>query len=186
MVGVLLILPALYNSLVVERDCKIAIASTLSICFGFALLLFVMMLSTGDCFANFHAQERFVSQGSISRLLSPLSFLTAFLSVTGMHNQTHSLIDRVLFCVYLSALYPIWKLNKTFFVYSILLGFLPVVGNHFMSSTRYLTAVFPMFICAAQYFSDDKRRLFAYLLVMLGLAVQCFLTLWHVDNCWAG
>lgn len=185
-VGILLLLPAAYKSLFPLQNWKMATASVASISVGVGLLLGVMKMGAGDYLANIHAQEYFVSQGSVERFFSLSGFLSAFCSVTSMHNQTHSLVDRVLFCIYLASLYSTWKLNKTFFIYSVLLGLIPVVGNYFMSATRYLTVVFPMFICAAQFFPNDKRRLYAWLLILLGLALQLFLTLWHIDNCWAG
>jgi hypothetical protein len=99
-----------------------------------------------------------------------------------LHGYRTSMIDRFCFFVYLYLLYYIYKrLDKTLFAYSLIMGMVPALIDHFMSYSRYLLVVFPLFIIMALLLKKNYLLIVFFFLVMQAI----FLTM-HSLNYWVG
>ena len=130
------------------RRCILALAAMIA---GFGVYLMVLWHGTGNPFAGFDAQQYYPTQPKLGRIIEPVRFVKNFFSIHAFHDQRFSLLDRILFVVFLLSLWPIWKLDKVWFLFSIGLGLIPAIMGSFMSFSRFMLMVFPFFIVIAKY-----------------------------------
>lgn len=153
---------------------------------GLVVAMGIMYVSTGDLFAQFAAQQNYISHYSFFSLLNPLFFfreLFAFPLV--LHGFTNSFIDRLFFILFICFLPFVFKrVSVSFFAYSVVFGFLPVLSGSFMSYMRYLVVIFPLFITLGTMSTEKKYQSLAFGILFFSLTLQSlFLTL-HCLNYW--
>ncbi len=190
-VGVFLIFPLLYHLFVLyqekapqKRGAWLALSAPF---LGYAAYLFFMWWTTGHLFEASAAQKRFIAQPSIAKLFDIPGFLQTSFGVRYMHHYLGSLLDRLWFLFFLIVF--VWMLRKRMWLYATFafpMGFLPAILTSYMSYTRYLATVFPVFIACAIFFAPERRRVGRWLLLAVFVIVQQILLIRHINFIWAG
>ncbi len=135
----------------------------------------------GDFRAGLNAQQLYVAKNSLGNLLSPYQwFQSNFINIDfTLHGYTNSLIDRAAFIVCVPMLIGIYRTqSKALFAYTAATMLIPALAGNFMSYTRVLLVVFPMFI-----YLPVRFRRFEYLAVPM-FALQVLLYLMHTGGYW--
>jgi len=185
--GILVILPVIAylflerwnNKNVKETKSSFLILGFIS---GFLIYLGVMNYFTGSFFSGFYAQNLFIANNSLSNLIDPVSWVYKnFINIQYTFNGfTTSILNRIIFGFYLVLLYYIYKnLDTTLFVYSLALGLIPALTGNFMSYSRFILVVFPIFIVLALKFQKNS-----YLLIIPFFGIQILLLISHSLNYW--
>ncbi len=131
---------------------------------------------TGSPFSGFTAQRAYPNQPSIWNLVNLPLFLQRVVHVTGVHNVTGSLLDRLVFGVWLATLWPLWKWDRTLFLYAALAGYIPAAATGFVSYQRQVMMCFPMFWILGRWMAREESRWWRWHGVGLLAIVQwCFL-----------
>ncbi len=152
---------------------------------GFECYLHWIYRATGNPWRGFLAQQYFVSQRNVLNLFHPETLLHNLFSwSTGPDGYTNLVLDRLFFLLFAALLYSIYKKTDiVLFSYSLLFGLTPLLGS-FMSYTRLLLPVFPIYIVFALAFDDPKRRFLRFALLGLSFSLQTFLTVLQALNFW--
>ena len=153
---------------------------------GFLICLMTFWLWTGDPFESFHAQKYFPYRPSIANMGRIGKWGAAFLNWGTLYGAKNSIFDRSFFLLFLVSLYWIWKLDRLFFLWSLLAGLVPALSNCFFSYTRYILCVFPIFILAGIIVSTSRRSWIFWYYCILMMALQCLLMVRFLNHLWAG
>lgn len=167
------------NSKSVVIQFLLAIVATL---LGAALYFLIMFISTGNIWAGFEAQTQYLSQNSLTNLLHPIEWLRLnFINVDWtLQNVNNSFINRAFFIAFLAVLILIWrKLDRTLFVFAVMLGLLPALSGHLIAFPRFMVVILPIFLALAL---TIKRRAVLVTWVLYGICVQLFLLVLHSQN----
>ncbi len=152
---------------------------------GWGAYLALMWLWTGNAWEGFKAQEYWRVQ-SFGNLLNPLKFVYGFFTPTGWHQHTGSVLDRCVFIILINCLPVIWRLDRGWFVWTVVLGIVPAVSGTFSSFTRYASVVFPLFVALAVFLTKDRWKSLR-IPVLAAFAILHFVLLWRFVNFrWAG
>ncbi len=190
-VGVFLIFPLLYHLLVLYREkasekrgAWLALSGPF---LGYAAYLLFMRWATGSFFEAAAAQQRFIAQPSVAKLFDIWGFLQSTFRVNHVHHFLGSLLDRLWFLFFLIVF--VWMLRKKMWLYASFafpMGFLPAILTSYMSYTRYLSTVFPVFIACGVFFAPNHRRVGRWWVLAVFLSVQYILLIRHINCIWAG
>lgn len=96
------------------------------------------------------------------------------------------IFDRALFVIVFAFLPFVWKLDKTWFAYAVVLGVLPAMSGHFISYTRFASVVFPVFVVMALRMDRPIGRLCGYLLLSVFAVLHVILLSRFLHFKWAG
>ena len=102
---------------------------------GFVVYLLFMKVTTGSFVEGFLMEKYNVGKWGVDKLFNPtFLFVNLFFPDSlSLHGFVNSIIDRLFFIAYCVSLYFIYKkLDKTLFVYALLMGMIPIFGS-FMS-----------------------------------------------------
>ena len=77
-----------------------------------------------------------------------------------------------------------WKISRTYFVYALFTGLVPAMTFSFMSYTRYLVVVFPLFIVTAKLFANLEREYWLRFAVAVLFPLQVAFLLHHFNYLW--
>jgi hypothetical protein len=153
---------------------------------GFVLYAVLMQITTGSFMEGFKEQGLVVSGWNITNIFDPIYFLVALFAPGSfaIHGFTNSIIDRIFFISYCISLVFIYKrLDKTMFIYALMFGMTPLLGS-FMSYTRYVLMVFPIFMVLAKIFAEKKYSLLFYPTLFFMLMLQTLFIIMHALNYW--
>lgn len=153
---------------------------------GSLAYLAIMYLSTGNAMEGFDAVNRFGSPPvGPSMVLHPGELLHRwFDGPFAVHGYRNSIIDRALFVIFLLSLPLIWRLrNPALFAYSLLLGFVPLLGT-FMSYSRYLLPVFPLFIALAAVLGRERWRFLLFPWLFASISLQALFIVMQALGYW--
>jgi hypothetical protein len=117
--------------------------------FGMGTYFVFCRWQLGGFLAGLEAQKLYVANNSLGNLLSPFQwFLDNFVNIKlQLHGYTNSLIDRAAFLLCLPLLVGVYRTqNRAIFVYAAVSMLVPALSGTFMSYTRYLLVVFPLFM----------------------------------------
>jgi hypothetical protein len=151
---------------------------------GLAAYFATMALFTDDPFAGVKAQQFFKASPSIGYLLNPLRFVQTYLDVRAFHGFLHSFVDRFWFTVFVLLLPAVWKLHRGMFWYVLAVGLFSAMTSDFMSFTRYLSVLFPVFVAAAT-LTANRKWLWIPATCVLALFQLIFL-FHHIRFVWVG
>lgn len=144
----------------------------------------IMYAATGDALAGVKAQRYFISEASLLRLLQPLRFVQVYLDVRSLHGFLNSFLDRLWFTLAALLMPIVYRISRPMFWYTLGAGLFSAVTVDFMSFTRYLCVLFPVFVAAGQVLAPSRL---AFGLVMgLFTCMQLWLTFLHVHAFWVG
>jgi hypothetical protein len=145
----------------------------------------VMYLSTGNAFAGFTSQDRFLAHASTGKLFDLAGFFRVMTMLPNVHSFIGSAIDRTWFLLFVVSLFPLWKRDKVMFSYSLVMGLVPALSLSLMAFTRYSLILIPSFIVAADFFTPAKKGLF--FLALAGLfGIQIIFLIRHINFYWVG
>lgn len=154
---------------------------------GLGFYFAIMQLTSGNYLSGINALEKsVVGNWQITNAFNPVFFFVNlfFPDSPSLHGFTNSIIDRIFFICFLAVLYLIYKkLDKTLFAYAVMLGMVPIFGN-FMSYTRYVLLVFPIFMVLAWYFEKSKLKLLFYPILLFFIIIQTIFLIMHSLNYW--
>ena len=190
--GVLILLPFLVHRYLQHRDrgeglLRPAMLWILSPLAGFALYLGIMALMTGDPLEGFAAQDRFHTASTIGRLFDVPGFVAFFIQgAVSLHGVTTSLIDRLWFVWLLLCLPALWRFDKTWFSFALVMGLVPAMTAPIVSFTRYAVVLFPVFAITARFLDRPDRRSWTLPILLLFAGIQGLFLLRHINNMWAG
>jgi len=108
-----------------------------------------MKIAMGNWFEHFDAEKLYIAQYSISKIFDlPAWFFENFVHIKlSWHGMTNSLFDRIMFLFYLILLWCVFKRkDNMLFSYAFCLGMVPALSDHFMSYSRFLILIFPLYI----------------------------------------
>jgi len=117
---------------------------------GYFCYFLIMYSYTGNPFEGFRMQLAYDAQPSISRIFDVSGFFYSFVHFNFVIDSLHSFLDRLIFVAFLLSLYPMLRLDTTYYVYAVFIGLIPAMSNIFMSYTRFSALVFPVFIVWAR------------------------------------
>jgi hypothetical protein len=152
---------------------------------GYAAYFLVMWLFTGNPFEGFVAQQSYPNQPSIGNVLDLGGALRGFFNIGSFNAGTDSAVDRYLFLVAAGALALVWRLDKTYFAYSVLAVLIPALSNIFWSYSRQMMMAFPVFIALAVWLQDRERRWLWWYLLLLMTGLQLYMIARYVNFNWA-
>src|SRR5262249_10069598 len=107
-----------------------------------------------------------------------------FRSVSFSHGVLDSAFDRIWFAWFVVTLPFIYIKNRTYFIYALLMGLVPPMTQSFMSYTRYVAVVFPMFIVTAELFLRMKKQTWLWLTLAMLFSIQILFLLRHINFLW--
>lgn len=152
---------------------------------GYGLYFALMWHWTGNPWEGFRAQ-RFWNVRSISHSWDAPRFVSEFITPTSWHEYRGSVLDRAMLILLLYCLPVIWKLDKEWFIWTVVLGVVPAMSAGFISFTRYASVGFPMFIALGVVFSDRRWR-WVRDTVLTVFALLHAVLVWRLVNFrWAG
>jgi hypothetical protein len=183
-VGVFCVFPLLVYLWIQRADWKTYLAYYGPI-LGYATYFGIMYYTTGNALEGFDAQRFYPNQPSVAHLFDLPGFLSHLFMPLQLHGMVDSALDRGLFLLLVACLYPIWKLNKVYFVYACLIGLVPAASSWFLSYTRNVMMCFPIFIVLAQLLGGRGKGFLLWHVVALSGAFQIWFLLRHINFVWA-
>lgn len=152
---------------------------------GWAAYVGLMWHWTGNPFEGFEAQKHWRVH-SITNLWDVPKFIVGFLTPTTWHAFTGSVLDRSVFLLLLYCLPLLWRLDKEWLIWTLVLGVVPAMSGTFTSFTRFATLAFPMFAALGVFLARPQRR-WLRSGVLAVFAVLHVVLVWRYVNCqWAG
>ena len=152
---------------------------------GWAAYFGLMWLLTGNAFEGFDAQKKW-GTNSIANIFDLPKFFLGLFNPTQWHAYRGSLLDRSFFLLLIAVLPAIWKLDRTWFWWAVMLGVLPAMIATFTSFTRYLVVVFPLFITLAVVLQGAGLRWLRMAVLSVFGGLHFWLLLRHINFEWAG
>jgi hypothetical protein len=126
--------------------------------FGYVTYFFFMYFSTGNSLEGFAAQAAYPNSPSIKNIFLISGFLGALANVQTWDGMVDSALDRLFFIWVLVLLPMIYRLDKTWFWYTLPVGVIPALTSWFMSYRRYVVVLFPVFVVLAQLLRRTNNR----------------------------
>jgi hypothetical protein len=152
---------------------------------GWGFYLILMWSWTGNAFEGFSAQ-RYWGVNSVGNLWKVPKFVTGFFTATTWHEYTGSLLDRCSFVLLLYCLPAMWRLDKSWLVWTCVLGLVPAMSGTFVSFTRYMSCAFPVFVTLGVVLGKPEWRWSRYFLLAVFSALHVTLVWRFVNFRWAG
>ncbi len=153
---------------------------------GFLCYLGIMQAATGNAFEGFQAQKLFMAKSSPVKLVDIVGFGRTFLEIGSLHQTIGSALDRIWFLIFLGALVPVWKMNRTLFFYALVMGLVPAMTVSLMAYMRYLLVVFPVFMVFGEWLGKPSRIAWRYSILAGLFSVQVLFLIMHINNYWVG
>ena len=183
-VGIFCVVPLLWHLVKRQRTGRdyLSLAGPVA---GYASYFLVMALLTGNALEGFDAQK-YWNVNSFWHLFDPLGFMQALFTPVYVHWYTASLLDRAVFIGLVTLLPAVWRLDKEWFLWTVMLGVLPAMISHFVSFTRYVQMAFPAFVAMAFLLKDPRLRVWRWLVLGVFTSLHIILLVRHINFRWAG
>ena len=152
---------------------------------GWSAYFLLMWSWTGNAFEGFESQKHWGVQ-SIGNLFDLPKFVIGLLSPTGWHAFKGSAFDRLAFVLLVWFLPIIWKLDKGWFLWALVLGVVPAVSGTFTSYARFESVVFPLFAAMGAFLIRHERRYLRWTALLVFTAGHVFLLWRFVTHGWVG
>lgn len=158
---------------------------SLSPLLGLLVYFSIIYFSTSSIASGVIAASHFASGWKITNIFHPAIFLkNLFSPLPAQHVFINSGVDRGFFILFAISLYFIYKkLDKTLFIYALTVGSVPLFGS-FMSYSRYLLLVFPLFMVLSPLLESKSHRFYKFLILSLIGLLQILFILAHSLNYW--
>jgi len=184
--GVLVLLPFAAYWWVERRRLSREALFVLSPLLGAAAYLAYMRAATGNPLEMFRAMRAYVSDHSITYLFHPATLVRLlFEQPLALHGFTNSIIDRVVFLLFLLMLALMFRrIHPSLTVYAAAVGLLNVVSGTFMSYSRYVLLAFPAFVVLALVLRGRRVRWLTLPLAGSWAILQGLLLAMHALSYW--
>jgi hypothetical protein len=153
---------------------------------GYAAYFWLMHLWTGNALEGFEAQQSYPNSPSIGNMFNCAGFLHALANVQTLDGMMDSALDRASFLLVIALLPLVWRLDRTWFFYTLPAGLVPALTSWFMSYRRYTMVLFPVFIVLAQLLGRPRTRFIFWYYVACLAALQAWAVKQFVNFNWAG
>ena len=137
--------------------------------------------ATGDVTAGLKAQQLFAAQPTATKLFDVPNFVRVFFDTDPEHGFVH---DRILFVLFCATLWPLWKRDKLWFCFAIVMGLTTAFSASLTSFTRYLSMIFPCFVMAAVCLNELRSRIILPFLLLVLYLLQTYFLLLHINYYW--
>lgn len=185
-IGVFCIVPLLWYSFLHRRPLRQVLVPYYSLILGYVSYFLIIYAFTGDALEGFKAQRYYPNHASIQNMFDVENIFRHLVRIDGFHDPLFSAVDRTFFLLFVVCLYPICRMNKTYFAYALFSGTVPALSIWFFSYSRHIMMCFPIFIVLAEMFRRPQMRLVKWLLLAVLIGVQFFFLIRHVNFIWAG
>lgn len=185
--GIFLFLPFSYQLWCSWRKGELPIAGFLlspAPIAGYGSVTVILYYATGSTTAYYDALSRYITQASVYNLLKPLKFAAHYVDVTFGHSLFNSPFDRVWFIFVVVGLSFLFRMDKLFFIYALPMGIFPAVTASFVSYTRYVAVIFPLFIVFGVLSARPGRRRLYWGTVLTMAVIQVFFIILHINSYW--
>jgi len=183
-IGVFMVFPIIWHLYEQKKACKYWLL-LLAPLLGYAAYFGVMYAQTGNAFEGFAAQKEYPNSPSIKNMFNVPGIFAAAVNIQSVDGMMDSALDRGFFLLFLALLPLVYKLNKTWFFYTLPAGLVPALTSWFMSYRRYIMVCFPIFIVLAQLLQKTNPKVFWYYVILLaGLQVWAIIQFTNFN--WAG
>lgn len=149
---------------------------------GMAVYFALCRWQLGGFLAGLSAQQLYVAKNALGNIVLPhVWFMSNFVNIDlQLHNYTNSMIDRAAFLLCLPLLVGVYRTqHKALFAYAALTMLVPALTGFFMSYTRFLLVVFPLFMYLGSRFPRSE-----YYLAGPMFALQVLFYLLHTGGYW--
>jgi len=153
---------------------------------GYATYFGIMYFYTGNALSGFEAQKAFPHSPSIGNIFDPVGFWNSFVNIRSIFGMRDALLDRLFFLLLLILLPFVWKLNRTWFFYTLLVGVVPALTNWFMSYRRYIMVCFPIFVVLALQMQKSRHKGVYWYYIALLVLLQIATIILAVNYRWFG
>jgi hypothetical protein len=135
----------------------------------------------GGFMSGLDAQRLYVAHNSLGNLLSPVAWYRRNFTIPlQLHGYTNSWLDRGAFLLAVPVLVGVFRReHKALFAYAAVTMLIPAFAGTFMSYTRMLLPVFPLFIYLGVRFRNSP-----FILAPMFLALQVLLFVLHTSGYW--
>lgn len=153
---------------------------------GYVTYLLLMREMTGDPFIGYAAQSSWGAH-SIQNLFAPWNFVNNFVSPRAWHAFDGSLVDRLSFGLWCACLFQASKMGNRMWIWLLSYGFVPALSGGFVSYSRFLIVVFPVFVCLGSITKDLLKRDSMFTALAIGMLIVKFcLTVRFMSFRWVG
>ncbi len=153
---------------------------------GYAAYFILIYAWTGNALEGFEAQKNYPNAPSIQNITNLSGFLHAFVSINSFGGMRDAILDRSCFILVLALLPFIFRIKKTWFFYTFVVGLVPATTSWFMSYRRYIMVCFPVFVVLALLLSKTRTRWLFWYYVALLWSVQLWAATEFTNFNWAG
>jgi len=148
---------------------------------GLGTSMIIMHVLTGNWYEHFATQQHVVSEHSIAYFINLKRwFLDNFVHLDWKaHGMLNSVFDRLAFLWYVGILFYVFRQqDKTLFCYTFFLGMVPAFSDRFISYTRFLIVIFPLYVQLARSPLNHGRFLLGMFVAQLLLLAGHSLNIW--------
>lgn len=153
---------------------------------GYGAYFGLMYIFTGNALAGFDAQKAYPHAPSIANIFNLSGFWNNFTNMQSIYGMRNSILDRAFFLLLLALLPFVWKLNRTWFFYTLLMGVVPAMTSWFMSYRRYIIVCFPIFVVLAIQMEKSKHKRFYWYYIGLLALLQIVAIILTANYGWSG
>ena len=153
---------------------------------GYASYFALMWANTGNPFEGFEAQKSYPYAPSIKNMFNVAAFAHAFMGAGSLDGMMDAVLDRGLFLLLLVSLPFIYRLNKTWFFYTLPVGLIPALTSYCMSYRRYLMVCFPVFVLLSLRLQGTNSRWLLWYYVLILSELQFWAVTRFMNFYWAG
>jgi hypothetical protein len=150
---------------------------------GVAAYFAMMFASTGDPLTGIHAQDLYPAHRTLSDMVDPRKLIRTFSHVSGHHYVDSAITDRAAFVLFVIGIVGLFFHDKASFWYSLPMGLLPAMTG-FMSYSRFLLVVFPVFLVFGRVLARPSWRVVRWAVLGFLVAVQALLAVRHMNAQW--
>lgn len=152
---------------------------------GYLLYLFCMLMETNNAFEAFAAQ-RFWGTNNAWNLFDIPKFVLGLFNITSWHEYGGSMLDRAFFIYTIPTFVLMWWYKRDWFWLAIVLGLFPAMIATYISYTRYLAVVFPVFVGWAIMLDGARLRYVRMGVYAVFIGLQGVLLWRYMNFYWAG
>jgi hypothetical protein len=153
---------------------------------GWATYFTLMWKWTGNPIEGFEVQK-YWGVHSISNIFNVPKFVIGFFDVPLYVSPFNVIfLDRFVFLLMCYCVPILWRLDKSWLIWMIVLGVVPAMSGTFICFTRYACVVFPFFIALAVFLIKSQMRLLRWTTLTLFAVLHVVLVWQFVNFRWVG
>lgn len=184
--GALVVVPFIAHALGEGRARRLAWFAPAAPLMGLGSYFLFMRLVLGDPLASVRLYQGGLCGLTLMSLVDLPGFVRHLLHFGSLHGFLDSALDRVFFLLWVLTLPRVWRLDRTWFWYALPMGLFPAMTTCFMGFTRYVAAIFPSAVAAADLLAGERRRPWAAVVLGGFVVLQALFAVLYVNSRWVG